>query len=146
MDLYQLLKQDPQKAKRLFERVGHASDGPAKSRQRLLGELIKDFALHSDLEERHFYPALMRHDEMVELVQEAIAEHDDVKTLLEALADLDPDDEGWTEQLAEVQVNIESHIEEEETVIFPLAQKLLEGEAEDIAEAIERDKVAAKSS
>ena len=145
MNLYQLLRQDHLKVKRLFERLAETADGAKKSRERLFVELRQELELHTQVEEAHFYPALERHDEATDLVDEAFEEHDEVKLLLEALDGADADEDGWFDQLADLQDEVEAHVEEEETRLFPLAQKLLrQTEAEEIARAIEQEKAAAK--
>lgn len=143
MDLYQLIRQDHQKVKRLFERLAQ-SDSGTPSQTRLFAELKHELELHTEIEEKHFYPALQRHDEAKDLVEEALEEHDEVKEVLADLDRADKEDESWTEQLTELQEDVESHIEEEETEIFPVAQKVLDSaQAEAIARAIEKDKAAA---
>jgi hypothetical protein len=48
-------------------------------------------------------------------------------------------------RFSELQEEVEFHVEEEETELFPRAQELLDAsEAEAIAQAIARDKAAAK--
>jgi len=146
MDLYQLLRQDHLKAKRLFERLAETADGASKARQRLFTELRQELELHTQVEEAHFYPALERHEEASELVEDALDEHDEMKQLLEALDSADADEDGWFDQLADLQEEVEAHVEEEETRLFPVAQKLLQKpEADAIAQAIEQEKAAAKA-
>jgi hemerythrin superfamily protein len=146
MDLYQLLKQDHQKAKRLFERLVETSEGAKKSRERLFAELKQELELHTQVEEKHFYPVLRDHDETGDLVAEALEEHAEVKELLAALDQADKDDASWAGQLTELQDDVEHHVGEEETELFPRAQKLLdESTSQAIARAIEHDKAAAKA-
>jgi hemerythrin superfamily protein len=145
MNLYQLLKQDHQKVKRLFERLGEASDGTAKQRERLFAELKRELELHTAVEEKHFYPALRDRDEARELVEESLEEHGEVKRLLEELDQADKEEGGWNDQLQELQEDVEDHVEEEETELFPIAQKLLgDARSDEIAKAIEKDKAAAQ--
>ncbi len=145
MDLYEMLKRDHMKAKRLFERLAEASEDAEKTRERLFAELKEELELHTQVEERHFYPALRDHDETRELIEEALDEHNAVKEMLQELTAGEVTDEAWTEQLSELQEDVEHHVEEEETELFPLAQKLLERDkAEEIARAIEREKAGAK--
>jgi iron-sulfur cluster repair protein YtfE (RIC family) len=147
MDLYQLLKQDHQKAKRLFEQLSDTSDRAVKSRERLFTQLKQELELHTEVEEQHFYPALRDQEETRDLVEEALEEHSAVKEMLEELDSADKEDDGWVEQLAELQENVEHHIQEEETQLFPRAQKVLKKEAADkIAAAIEKEKEAAQKS
>ena len=146
MDLYQLLRQDHQKVKRLFERLDETADGATKSRARLFAELKQELELHSDVEEAHFYPALQRHEETQDLVEEALEEHEEVKKVLEELDQSDPEEESWSEQIIELQEDVENHVEEEETELFPKAQRVLEkAKADEIAEAIAKDKARAKA-
>jgi iron-sulfur cluster repair protein YtfE (RIC family) len=124
MDLFQLIRQDHQKAKRLFERLAETASG-TQSRLHLFAELKHELEMHAEVEEKYFYPALLGHDEAKDLIEEALEEHADVK---EALAGLDQGDnasDGWTERLDELREDVEQHVEEEEAEIFPLAQKLL---------------------
>jgi iron-sulfur cluster repair protein YtfE (RIC family) len=147
MDLYQLLKQDHQKAKRLFEQLSDTSDRAVKSRERLFTQLKQELELHTEVEEQHFYPALRDQEETRDLVEEALEEHSEVKEMLEELDSADKEDDGWVEQLAELQENVEHHVQEEETQLFPRAQKVLKKEeADKIAAAIEKEKEAAQKS
>jgi iron-sulfur cluster repair protein YtfE (RIC family) len=146
MDLYQLLRQDHQKVKRLFERIDDTFDATTKSRERLFGELKQELELHSEMEERHFYPALEQREELRDLVEDAREEHEEMAELLAALDEGDKDEEEWASQLEELRETVETHVEEEEGEIFPKAQELLDqGRTEAIARAIEQDKAAAKA-
>jgi iron-sulfur cluster repair protein YtfE (RIC family) len=145
MDLYQLLRQDHQKAKRLFERLGEIAEPATSARERLFQELKQELERHTELEEKYFYPALERHDEARELVGEALEEHDEIGQLIDALDQVEPDGGDWTMRFSELREEVEFHVEEEETELFPRAQELLDtSEAEAIAQAIARDKAAAK--
>jgi iron-sulfur cluster repair protein YtfE (RIC family) len=147
MDLYQLLKQDHQKAKRLFEQLSDTSDRAVKSRERLFAQLKQELELHTEVEEQHFYPALREQEETKDLIEEALEEHNEVNELLQELDGPDKDDESWLEQLSELQENVEHHVEEEETQLFPRAQKVLKKvQADEIAAAIEKEKEAALKS
>lgn len=145
MDLYQLLRQDHQKAKRLFERLGEVAEPATSTRERLFQELKQELERHTELEEKHFYPALERHDEIRDLVGEALEEHDEIGELIEALDQAEQDGGEWVMRFTELQEEVEFHVEEEEAELFPRAQELLEpSEAEAIAQAIARDRAAAK--
>lgn len=146
MDLYQLLRQDHQKVKRLFERIDDTFGATTKSRERLFSELKQELELHSELEESHFYPALEQQEELQDLIEDAREEHAEMAELLAALDEGDKDDEEWASQLEELRETVETHVEEEEGEIFPKAQELLDqGRADAIAQAIEQEKAAAKA-
>ncbi len=144
MDLFQLIRQDHQKAKRLFERLAETAGG-TQSRPRLFAELKHELELHAEIEEEYFYPALQSRDEAKHLIEEALEEHRDVKEALEALDHADKESGTWMERFDELQEDVEHHVEEEETGIFPLAQKLLDpAQLNTIASEIEKAKAAHK--
>ena len=146
MDLYQLIKQDHQKVKRLFERLAEAESG-SPSQTRLFTELKRELELHAAVEEKYFYPTLQQFARAKDLIEEALEEHGDVKATLEELDQWNKEDERWAEELSELQQDVEHHVEEEEKSIFPLAAELLEAEqAEAIARNIQKEKAAAQGS
>jgi len=145
MDLFQLIRQDHLKARRLFERLAETSGG-TQSRPRLFAELKHELKLHAEVEEMYFYSALQSHHEAQDLIEEALEEHSDVKEALEALDHADKESDSWTDLLEELQEDVEQHVEEEETEIFPLAQKLLDpAQLSTIAGEIEKAKAAQKA-
>lgn len=125
MDLFQLIRHDHQKARRLFERLAETAGG-TQSRPRLFAELKHELELHAEVEEKYFYPALQGHEEAKDLIREALEEHGDAKEALVALDHGDNESDSWAERLDELREDVEHHVEEEETEIFPLAQKLLD--------------------
>ena len=140
MDLFQLIRLDHQKAKRLFERLAETAGG-TQSRPRLFAELKHELELHAAVEEKYFYPALQGHEEARDLIQEALEEHGDVKEALVALDHGDNESDDWADRLDELREDVEHHVEEEENEIFPLAQKLLDPmQLGRIAEEIDRAK------
>jgi len=146
MDVYQLLKQDHQKARQLFKKLSDTTERAEKTRENLFTQLKQELELHTQVEEKHFYPALSDAAATKGLVKEALEEHNEVKQALKALAKADVTAENWIKDVAELQKNVEHHVEEEETELFPLAQKILDkAKAEQIAQAIEKDKAAAEA-
>jgi hemerythrin-like domain-containing protein len=145
MDVYQLLKQDHEKAKQLFDKLGNTSDGAEKTRERLFAQLKQELELHAEVEEKHFYPALRNNKETKDLVAEALEEHKEMKMALKDLDAAEKTDDSWAKKLAELKANVEHHVEEEETELFPLAQKVLDStKAEEITQAVQKEKAAAK--
>jgi iron-sulfur cluster repair protein YtfE (RIC family) len=144
MDLLQSLRHDHQKVKRLFERLADAAN--LKERERLFAELKQELQLHSEIEDQHFYPALEENEEARDLVEEAFEEHDEFKRLLDELDQGAKEDDSWLDQLEELREDVELHVEEEESELFPIAQKLLDKtRADEIAQAIHQAKTAQKT-
>jgi iron-sulfur cluster repair protein YtfE (RIC family) len=145
MDVYELLVQDHQKARHLFEKLADSSEGAEKTRDGLFARLKQELELHTQIEEKYFYPALRDRKETKELVEEALEEHSNVKQLLQELDQTEDKTDDWAEQLAKLQKDVEHHVAEEETELFPLARQVLDQkEADQIAQAIQQEKAAAE--
>lgn len=90
---------------------------------------------HMKAEENVFYPALLEFDEARDAVLEAIEEHHVSDLVLKELEQLDPTSDNCEAKLKVFIELINHHIKEEESVIFPLATKLLdEDELADLEE------------
>jgi hemerythrin superfamily protein len=144
MDLFQLIKQDHQKVKRLFERLAEADSG-SPSQTRIFAELKRELELHATVEEKYFYPALQQFAEARDLIEEALEEHADIRATLEELDQGDKEDDAWADELSELQQDVVHHVEEEENSILPLAAELLDAaQVEAIALDVQKEKAAAQ--
>jgi hemerythrin superfamily protein len=90
-------------------------------------------------EETVFYPAMQKHDELKDMVLEAIEEHRQVKTLLKEMDNLVSDSEKFEPKLEVLMENVEHHAEEEEEgKMFPKVREILdEGALEKLGEELE---------
>ncbi len=79
---------------------------------------------HAAIEERLFYPAVFAGDLKDRLV-EAVEDHHRVKLLLADLFELEPTDPRFDLKLKVLQEEVETHVGEEEDVLFPLVQDTL---------------------
>jgi hemerythrin superfamily protein len=138
MDVYKLLKDDHKKVKGIFNELEDTTERALKTREHLFVNLKMELTLHAEAEEKFFYPRVEKPKATHELTLEAYEEHKVVKTLL---AELDADaknTEEWAAKLKVLKENVEHHVEEEETELFPKAKKILtDAEAEEIAVEIE---------
>jgi hemerythrin superfamily protein len=112
MDALELLTQDHQKVKE------------PKKKQQLFDQIETELEIHTHIEETVFYPAMEQHAELKDMVAEAREEHEEVKTLLEELEDLAPDDEEFENKLHLMIENVEHHAEEEEEEMFPKVREI----------------------
>ncbi|MGN6731149.1 MAG: hemerythrin domain-containing protein [Candidatus Binatia bacterium] len=117
MDALQLLRQDHKAVKDLFEQVDGAEDG--KQRKRIFDQIDTQLNIHAHIEETVFYPEMRKIEELKEMVEEALQEHQEVKTLLEEIEGLDPESEEFSASLEELIENVEHHVAEEEDEMFP---------------------------
>ena len=128
MDAFELLKQDHEKVSGIFEKLEPTTERAVKTREELFTQLKQELDVHASIEEQIFYPAIKDADETHEITLEAYEEHAVVKTLLSELEADPKDTEEWAAKLTVLKENVEHHVEEEETEMFPKAKKVLSAE------------------
>ncbi|EIK97261.1 hemerythrin hhe cation binding domain-containing protein [Pseudomonas sp. M47T1] len=132
MNAIELLKADHEKVKSILAQLSESTDRGIKKRTDLLAKLEMEITIHTRLEEEILYPAFKQaggKDE-AEMYYEAKEEHRTVDSLV--LPDLkvtDPSTPEFAGRVKVVKELLEHHIEEEETDMFPDAEKLLGKEA-----------------
>ncbi|MDB5048308.1 MAG: hemerythrin [Fibrobacteres bacterium] len=138
MNLYEMLHQDHEKVKSLFDQLEAAGEDQERRREQLFSALYRELDVHSQAEEKFFYSQLKGEEETRELTLESLDEHKLVKRLLDELESMDKGTPEWTAKCRTLRENVDQHVETEEQELFPLAQKTLEDEeAAGIAEDIE---------
>ena len=127
MEATRLLKQDHDKVKGLFEKFEQAE---ADDQKRLLvTQIIKELQVHTTIEEDVFYPAVRQADEKTaELVREGLEEHHVADTLMREIQALDVSDPQLEAKMTVLKENVEHHVEEEESEMFPGLQRSLGAE------------------
>lgn len=125
MNATELLKQDHREVDSLIAELEGASGDTAGSYTATFTKLKTALTLHADAEEHIFYPAMEQFEETEDLTEEAYAEHDEVKQLLEDMTGLNPGDEDFQTLLAQLKDSVQHHVEEEESEMFPKAEELL---------------------
>jgi hemerythrin superfamily protein len=131
MSAIDMLEQDHREVEDLFEEFESAK-GAAEKRE-IFEEIADKLAVHSTIEERHFYPAAKAKD-TEDLLLEAAEEHLSAKRLIADLMALDAGDETFDAKVKVLQEQIEHHVEEEEGELFPKVKKLLDKESLDALE------------
>jgi hemerythrin superfamily protein len=127
MDALELLKQDHQKVKELFEQ---AEDSEAGTEQkRIFNQIKTELETHARIEESVFYPAMQKHQELEEMVREALEEHNQVKILLKEMENLVNDGEKFESKFQMLMEDVEHHAEEEEEgKMFPKVRQIVDRE------------------
>ncbi|GFO53461.1 hemerythrin [Geomonas sp. Red276] len=125
-NILDLLKQDHEKTRYLFDRIEKSGRKATASLQNLYAELEEELMLHMEGEERFFYTALEKHEEARDKVLEAYEEHEVAKTMIGTFKGLAVDDERWGAKLKVLHEIVEHHLKEEESEVFKLARKALE--------------------
>jgi hemerythrin superfamily protein len=139
MNALELLKQDHQKVKGLFQDVRMGSD---RSKQKeLFDKIDTELEIHTHIEETVFYPAIEEHEEFKDMVAEALEEHQEAKMLLEELEELGADNHEFGSKLQQLMEGVEHHVEEEEGEMFPKIREVFdEDELEQLGQALESAK------
>jgi hemerythrin-like domain-containing protein len=125
MNAFQLLKEDHQKVSGLFQQLEPTTERAEKTRTELFAKLKEELDIHAKIEESIFYPSIKQAAETREIVLEGFEEHHVIKMLLGELDSLPVDTEQWTAKLKVLQENVEHHVEEEESEMFPKAREVL---------------------
>jgi len=128
MNAIELLKADHERVKAILTQLSESTERGVKKRTDLLQKLDMEITIHTKLEEEILYPAFKEAGgkEQDVMYYEAKEEHRTVDSLV--LPDLKATDPGTPEFSGRVKVVkelLEHHIEEEETEMFPQANKLL---------------------
>jgi hemerythrin-like domain-containing protein len=120
MDAIELLIQDHKNVQELFDRYEKLADNeaPAEEREALAAIICGELTIHTRIEEEIFYPAV---EDVVgeDLIKEAVVEHASAKDLISQLADMKADDELYDAKVKVLGEQIEHHVEEEHTEMFP---------------------------
>ena len=140
MNALELLKEDHEKVKDLFEQAEGIED--SKEQKQIFTQIKKELETHTRIEESIFYPTMQKHQELRDMVLEAIEEHKQVKTLLREMDDLAKDSDKFEPKLKVLMENVEHHAEEEEEgKMFPKVRELLDKAAlEELGQELEAAK------
>lgn len=136
-DAIAMLKADHQRVRDLFQEYEAAQDQQAE--RDIAEEAFVELEMHTQLEEQVFYPAVEDEtdEQGQELVEESLQEHQTVKDLIQELREMGPDAKAFDTQFKELVRNVEQHVEEEESQMFPLAEDQLADEVEDLMDEMQ---------
>jgi len=131
MDIIAHLKADHAKLASIFERLCSTTTRATKTRTELAAVIEHELEVHMSFEETMLYPAIKAaaDEEGQDLTRESYAEHTAASDTLGRLMKMQTDDEMWKATMTVLKEEIEHHVKEEEGQLFPLARKLLSGDA-----------------
>ena len=139
MNALELLKQDHQKVKGLFQDVRKSSD--RGKQKELFDKIDTELHIHTHIEETVFYPAIEEQEKLKDMVAEALEEHQEAKMVLEELEELGADNHDFGSKLQQLMEAVEHHIDEEEGEMFPKIRQVFdEDELEQLGEELESAK------
>jgi hemerythrin-like domain-containing protein len=128
MNAIELLKADHERVKAILSQLADSTERAVKKRVDLLAKLEMEITIHTKLEEEILYPAFKEAGgkEQDIMYYEAKEEHRTVDALvLPDLKNTEPGTPEFSGRVKVVKELLEHHIEEEETEMFPQANKLL---------------------
>ena len=126
MDPFQLLQQDHNSVISLFAEYRKAEGGPTKHP---FFDLIKaEVLLHARIEEQAVYPVFKQYQELQPLIEESYEEHRKVEQMLQIMSDQTSAGGSFVSHMLELEKNIEHHVQEEESQVFPKAKQALSQE------------------
>jgi len=124
MDAVTLLTQDHENVKALFEQFEASGEKAYASKKKLATKICLELTKHATAEEEIFYPAVQAiGGETESLVDEAQVEHAAAKELIAQILSMDPQDELYDAKVKVLSEQIEHHVQEEESEMFPKAME-----------------------
>jgi hemerythrin superfamily protein len=124
-DACDLLDADHIAVKHLFveyARQATAMPTEAGDRQALAERICQELTVHARIEEEIFYPALRQAIDRPELLDEAIAEHQEAKDLIAQIQGMRAPDPQMDDLVAKLASAIEHHVKEEREDLFTKAR------------------------
>ena len=122
-DAVELLLQDHEEVKAMFEQYDALSDRSIASKRRLALEICLALTKHTVIEEEIFYPAVREANKQNDdMVDEAVVEHAAAKDLIAQIIGMEPTEDLDDAKVKVLSEQIEHHVEEEEKEMFPKAR------------------------
>jgi hemerythrin superfamily protein len=118
----ELLESQHREVEELFQQLEDNEDD--ETAEQIFIQLADKLAAHAKIEELHFYPAV-KAAQTEDILKESVEEHLAAKRTIADLLDMDASDEQFEAKCKVLQEQIEHHVEEEETELFPKVKKLL---------------------
>lgn len=120
-----IIKRDHRKVEKLFKEYEDLGEQAFESKSKIVEQIIHELRLHTEMEESLLYPRAeeifnKKDDKMVE---EARAEHEVAKRILEELSVTHPEDPQFDARVKVLNENITHHIMEEEQELLPRVEE-----------------------
>ena len=120
LDAIQLLKQDHEVVRRLFDEFEQAG---ADRKYELAAAICEALTVHAAIEEEIFYPQVHAAIDAEDLMLEAEIEHDTVKQLIERIQDGEVDETQLSAIIKVMNEYVNHHVNEEHRRLFPRVKR-----------------------
>lgn len=125
-DACDLLDADHKAVRKMFkeyeELTGSRARGAAQKKKDLAQQICHELAVHAQIEEEIFYPAVREAIKEKDLIAQAAVEHQTAKALISQIQGMGEPDEMLDAKVKVLGEYIEHHIKEEKNEIFPKAR------------------------
>lgn len=124
-DAITLLTADHKAVKQLFTKFDALKKSAASEQEKadLVETICNELTIHAQIEEEIFYPAVRLAIDDDDLMDEADVEHDEVKELIAQLQGTDAGGDHYDAKVTVLGENVEHHVKEEESEMFPKVRK-----------------------
>jgi len=119
-DAIQLLEQDHREVEQMLEQFEQASDNGMKSE--IADKICLALTVHTEIEEKIFYPRARKQIEEEDLLDEAEVEHASAKQLIAQIQKMTPRDRLFDAKVKVLGEYVKHHVKEEENELFPQAR------------------------
>jgi len=141
MNILDIVKEDHEKVRSLFQRVEKSGRKDRTVLQQLFAQIKEELEIHMEGEERFLYPKLEQREEAREKVLEGYEEHQVAKNLIGTFTSLAVDDERWGAKLMVLFKVVEHHMQDEERGIFEMVRAAFhKGQLEEMGMQFKRHK------
>jgi hemerythrin superfamily protein len=124
MNAIELLTSQHREFDDLFEEYEAAGEGATRARERVFKQIADALAIHSEIEEKIFYPEVRESDpELEDTLRESVEEHLSMKRIIADLLDAGSQDPQFDAKVRVLQEQVEHHVEEEEGELFPRTRR-----------------------
>lgn len=136
----QFLRNDHKIVKGLFTQAEAAGLRAPEMKEGVLRELYMMLEIHTRIEEELFYPSLRERPETAALVEQGFDDHREAKELIGELKGIGAWDESHRNAFLELMATITTHVDTEESELFPLAERVLGASLEDLGARMQERK------
>jgi len=131
MNAIDLLETQHHDIDELFARLAREG-GSKEERQRWFDDLADLLAIHASIEEMHFYPTV-KAAKTEDVLEHSTEEHLGIKRKLSMCLASKLDSDGFKKRLKSLQNEVQHHVGEERSDLFPAVRRILDG---DVLEAL----------
>jgi hemerythrin superfamily protein len=124
-DAVEMLKKQHREVESLFKKYEGLGATATSSKQSIFDEIADALAMHATIEEKHFYPAV-KAKRTEDILLEALEEHLGIKRVIADLLKIKASDETFDAKVKVLKEQVEHHVEEEESDLFPKVRKVLD--------------------